>query len=258
MSALVDLTREAAAIHVDVPDVPALRRVAQRTWLGRMVNEHASGRVFDALAEQLRDAGAGEARVRTCAEFGEEERRHGVLCAAVAHALGADVRAPARVEHDLPRHEDAGSPVEAALRNVLSVSCLSETVAVAIISAEREEMPDGDVRRVLSRILADEIGHARFGWSFLAEVAPDLDERARRRLSRYLAVAFAHVEAHELTHLPDTGAPPAGAEALGVCSGREARGIFYETIEDIVIPRLEAHGLAAGRAWRERIAPRAA
>jgi hypothetical protein len=129
---------------------------------------------------------------------------------------------------------------------------MSETVAVTIITAERERMPDGDVKRVLSRILADEIGHARFGWSWLAEVAPTLDAAARARLGRYLEVAFAHVEAHELAHLPDTGAPPPGAEAVGVCSGREARELFYDTIEAVVVPQLDACGLPAARAWKER------
>jgi hypothetical protein len=251
-AAMLDLTREAAALRVDVPDLPHLRLAAQRTWIGRMVNEHASGRVFDALAGQLERAGAGAARVTACRGFAEEERTHGVLCAAVAQALGAEARSAARVEGELPAHDDAASPLEAALRNVLSVSCLSETIAVSIITAEREQMPDGPVRRILSRILADEIGHARFGWTWLAEVAADLDAPTRGRLARYLEVAFAHVEAHELAHLPDTGAPPSDAALVGVCSGREARSIFYETIADAVVPRLEQHGIAADRAWRRR------
>lgn len=249
---VLDLSREAAAIRIDVPDLPHLRHAAMRTWIGRMVNEHASGRVFDQLADGLVRAGAGAGRAAECRGFAAEERRHGVLCAAVAQALGARPRAIARVASDLPRHLDAGSEVEALTRNLLSVSCLSETVAVAIISAEREEMPDNDVRRVLSWILADEIGHARFGWGLVAEILPTLGADAKERLAAYLAVAFAHVEAHELAHLPNTGAPPPGAEAIGVCSGREARETFYATVDEVIIPRLEEHGLAARRAWNGR------
>ncbi len=248
---VLDLSREASAIHVDVPDLPELRLAAQRTWLGRMVNEHASGNVFDQLADALRRAGAGAERVDECRAFAHEERRHGVLCGAVAQALGARPRAIAR-ESNLPRHLDAGSELESLTRNLLSVSCLSETIAVAIISAEREEMPDNDVRRVLSQILADEIGHARFGWTLVAEILPDLGAAAKQRLAAYLTVAFAHVEAHELAHLPNTGAPPPGAEAVGVCSGREARATFYAAIEEVIIPRLEDHGLAARHAWETR------
>jgi len=251
----LDLVDAAAEIHVDVPDLPELRRVAQRTWIGRMVNEHASGRVFDQLADQIEVAGTDRERVAQCREFAAEERRHGALCAAVARALGAEPRAARRVEGDLPKHADAISPLEAAMRNVLSISCLSETVAVTIITAEREQMPDGDVKRILSQILADEIGHARFGWGWVGEALPTLGATEKAALSRYLSIAFAHVEAHELTHLPDTGAPPPGAEAVGVCSGREARSLFYETIEEVVVPRLSAFGLDAHRAWIER--PRA-
>jgi hypothetical protein len=248
----LDLAFEASQIRVDVPDLPELRRVAQRTWIGRMVNEHASGRVFDQLAEQLAIAGAGASRVKACREFAAEERHHGALCAAVACALGAEPRAVARASGLLPTHADAASQVEATLRNLLSISCMSETIAVTIITAEREQMPEGDAKRVLSKILADEIGHARFGWGFAAEAVPTLDDAAKARTSRYLEVAFAHVEQHELAHLPDTGAPPEGAEAVGVCSGREARALFYDTIEEVVVPRLEAMGLAAGRAWQRR------
>ena len=59
------------------------------------------------------------------------ERRHGVLCGAVVEALGGEARAEVPERAPFPDHGDV-SPREGALRNVLSVACLSETVAVSL------------------------------------------------------------------------------------------------------------------------------
>jgi hypothetical protein len=106
-----------------------------------------------------------------------------VLCGSVVEALGGEALATVAVPLALPTHDDV-PPLEAFLRNDLSVSCLSETIAVALIGAERHEMPEGALRDVLSSIWADEIGHARFGWRVAQELVPTLatDAKARRRI----------------------------------------------------------------------------
>lgn len=249
-SVVLDLSAAARRERPRLVSAPELRSVAIATWRGRMINEHASAAVFEQLAEQLADAGLAPSLVAECRAFAEEERTHGVLCGAVVEALGAEARAVVPASSMLPRH--AGVPaIEGALRNVLSICCLAETVAVAIIDAERLEMPEGELRELLTRIFSDEIGHARFGWRFLAAALPSLDAEARGRLDAYLAVAFAHLEHHELEHLTPAPAPPGGA-ALGLCDGRDARALFCETVEQVIVPTLEAHGLAAAHAWRAR------
>jgi len=252
---LLDLRSAAreAAPQVSAPE--AVRRRAVATWRTRMVNEHGSARVFEQLAGQLERSGFPAETVAQCAVFAEEERTHGVLCGAVVEAFGGSAVAPALAEADLPEHEDVG-PLEAVLRNVLSISCLSESVAVSLIGAERLRMPAGELRDLLTRIYADEIGHARFGWQLVQTHVPALDPAARTRLGDYLRVAFAHLEAHERTYLPlsdpRSGPLPEGAEAAGVCDGAEARELFYATVREVIVPRLEALGLPASRAWRDR------
>lgn len=249
---VLDLVAEARRLRPAVAAVdPALRLAVQRTWRGRMINEHGSAPVFDGLARQLRRAGAADALVADCLRFADEERTHGVLCGAVVEAFGGDARAEVDPTPPFPEHPDV-DPLEAVTRNVLSVGCLAETVAVAIISAERLEMPEGELRDLLSRILADEIGHARFGWRWLADVAPSLDAAARARLGAWLRVAFAHLERHELTHLPAGARFPPGAAAYGLCDGDDARALFYDTVREVIVPRLEAHGIAAEAAWKAR------
>ncbi len=248
----LDLVEQARKVRPRVAAIdPALRLAVQRTWRGRMVNEHGSAPVFEALGEQLRKAGASPERVAECARMAEEERTHGVLCGAVVEAFGGDARAEIAPPPPFPEHADV-PPLEAVTRNVLSVCCLAETVAVTIISAERLEMPEGELRDLLTRILADEIGHARFGWRWLAEVAPTFDEAARARLGTYLAVAFRRLEEHELDHLPVGARFPEGAAAYGLCNGRDARELFYDTVREVILPRLEEQGLPAAAAWASR------
>lgn len=248
---LLDLRDGARAAAPRVTASPAVRARAIATWRGRMINEHGSAQVFEQLAAQMARAGFSAEASGACAAFAEEERTHGVLCGAVVEAFGGAAVAPALAEATLPEHEDV-SRVEAVLRNVLSVSCLSESVAVALIGAERLRMPEGELRTLLTRIYADEVGHARFGWRLVTAEVPRLDADARARLGAYLAVAFAHLESHELAHLPITGPLPDGAETAGVCDGAEARELFYATVCDVLVPQLEALGLPAERAWRGR------
>jgi hypothetical protein len=217
-------------------DVPvAYRASAIATWRARMVNEYASSEVFEALGEQLGQA-YDPALAEACATFADEERRHGVLCGAVVEALGGEARASIPARAAFPRHPDA-PPRAAALRNLISVACLSETVAVSLIGAERLEMPEGPLRELLTRIYADEVGHARFGWRLLESVASDLDPDERVAIERYLPVAFEHLETHELLHLPNRHAPEGGA-AFGLCSGRDARLLLAETVSDVIRPGL--------------------
>lgn len=246
----LDLRPAARAAMPTLPPLPSLFAAAVPTWRARMVNEHESSAVFAALAAQLRDAGLASS-AQACEDFAREERRHGELCGAVVEALGGDARARARRHPALPTHPRVGRR-EAALRNVLSVCCLSETVAVALIAAERLEMPAGDLRDLLTQILADEVGHARFGWALLRDVAPTLDADVRARLGAYLSLAFAHLESHELAHLPREAAPPPEAAALGLCNGVDARALFVDTVREVIVPGLEALGLPASSAWSAR------
>jgi hypothetical protein len=242
--------RDAARSHMPrVPtDLPHLQQAAIGTWRGRMINEHSSARVFEGLALQFAAAGIDDV-VEEVKGFASEERRHGVLCGAVVEALGGEAFAEIPEGDVYPAHEDAASPLEAALRNMLSICCLSETVAVSLIGAERIEMPEGELRELLTGIYADEVGHSRFGWRTLQRLAPTLDQDLKDRLGDYLEVAFEHLVEHELAHLPVSSKPPPEGVALGLCSGPDARKLFFDTVTEVIVPGLEVHGIPAKRAW---------
>ena len=243
--------REAARTRRPVLGDPGpLADAVRATWRGRMVNEHGSSHVFEALARQMAAIGRDDDATE-CRRFADEEREHGALCGAVVEAAGGVADAWVPPPRVLPAHADT-TPVAAVVRNVLSVSCLSETVAVALIGAERLEMPESPLRTLLERIYADEVGHARFGWRYVAREVPLLSETERASVDAYLPVALAHVESHELAHLPTEASWPPEGRDFGLCSGNDARTLFYETVTEVILPQLEAHGLRAQRAWEER------
>ncbi len=250
--AALDLRLAARARGLRLEHVsPESRAPAIATWHGRMVNEHQSAPVFERLAKQLRAAGFEAAVADRFASFAAEERAHGVACGAVVEALGAEARADGLPIEALPEHPDV-SPREAALRNVLSVCCLSETVAVALIGAERLDMPHGSLRMLLTGLWADEIGHANEGWRLLRDALLGADADMIGRLGDYLRTAFAALETHELALLPAGARVPEGGAALGLCDGRRSRALFEATVDQVIVPGLERLGLPARAAWETR------
>lgn len=264
MSALLDLRDEAARDPLEIPglaDIPAeARAVALENWRGRMVSEHASARVFAAFLNKLIRAGAPRRHIVAASAMIEEELEHGRLCARVVTALGGEALAALpEALPEVPAHEDA-TPTEAVLRDAISIGCCSETVAVALVGAERAQAGAPSLREVLERILADEVGHARLGWKLVDELAPTLDAAARRRLGAYLVATFEHQLAF---HAPFLRWPSATdrAVSIGAPDGPENWRVFVETIEGVTLPGLERRGLPARRAWaiaRERTVSAAA
>lgn len=248
---VIDMRADAPQLQID--DLPVLsdedRVAAQTTWRGRMVNEYVSSRVFGVLVGQLIAAGVRPTRVAEAATAVADELRHARSCASVLRALGGEPVADLPTLPEVPAHPDAG-PLETALRNLLSVCCLSETVAVSLISAEFFELEGSTIGDVLKGILADEVRHSRLGWNLVAELMPQVDSAMRTRLNDYLRVALTHLRDHELSHLPPLRSPSSAAEQVGVCDGLAARALFQDTVRDVILPALRERGLSGDAAWK--------
>lgn len=245
----LDLTVEARARVPWIESPGELTPAVIATWRGRMINEHGSSYVFEQLAVQLAAIGLSD-EADEVERFAAEEREHGALCGAVVDAAGGEARATALPIRELPAHPDT-TPRAAALRNILSICCMSETIAVSLIGAERLEMPPGPLRELLTKIWSDEVGHARFGWRLLARIWPELTADEIDALARYLPCAFGALEDHELTNIPLNEWPDAGT-AYGLCGGADARTLFFETVDEVIVPQLAALGLPAAQAWDHR------
>lgn len=250
---ILDLRARALSPEGPVPELVRLpdgeRTLVVSTWRQRMLNEHLSARVFEALEHQARAVGLDGEPLEMLGGFPEEERTHARRCAGLLASWGVDAVVEHSVPPSVPEHAETG-PRAAFLRNLLSVCCLSETVAVAQITAERERLEPGGIRATLTTILSDEIGHARLGWRIL-EREELLGDEERRDLNAYLPTAFAALEAHQLEHVSPLPAPGEAAR-FGACDGVQTRELFYDTVEHVIVPRLEHHGLNAKAAWTER------
>ncbi|MEO1272496.1 MAG: hypothetical protein AAFX99_30745 [Myxococcota bacterium] len=102
---------------------------------------------------------------------------------------------------------------------------------------------------------SDEVLHARLGW-LSSNSYPHLPQEARDRTQAFLAPALLHLERCMLGAMPPEPPLPspvrAHAHALGYTTSTEGRSLFYDTVEQIILPRLDALGFDASRSWSNR------
>jgi hypothetical protein len=267
----------------DRADYPAaLRREAALQWAGRARAEHGSVHQFSALTHALCEARVGHELLGALARLLTDEVRHVDLCARMALACDpeAGAREPALLRFPIPKapwphapRVDRSASGEAARAQqqallgwcahaILVACCLGETLSRPMLEAIDVVATEPVARAVARQILRDEHLHAAFGWDALALLWPILDGAQRGALHHGLREAFAGfqqttacgipVEALAGSTLeiapPDASSPP----NLGTLDDHQYAMIFYTTIEQEIIPGLEAIGVDAGRAWAER------
>jgi len=233
---------------------PRAVATARDAWTQRMALEHRSTAVFGALSLQLIEANASLDAKLVMLRMAQDELRHTETCAEVVRALGGEPACTTDVTvAPLATHQ--GCPVEErALRNVVYTTCLSEMVAIARLVDEMDSTRDAFLRDATRRLLADEVLHGQFGFHYLESWRGWLEERPEvmRSLERYLQHAFAVIEG---VLAPETTREHRLSEdelALGLSPHERGRTIFFETMEQAIVPGLERFGLDASRAWRER------
>lgn len=232
------------------------QQLARLNWLARMRQEHDSAAVFAGMLPQLVEAQCSLEMKAVVLRSAIDELRHAALCGQVARLLGGEPVVEADLmPRALPVHEGC-SPRERIVRNVVFVSCISETVAVAVLSDEREHVREPHITRVLTQLAGDETLHARIGWIFLREQWPLLESDERERMHTYLAAALGYYErrvAEVASPRPIEPGLLEEARALGFAYGAEVRELVRETLESVVVPQLAACGPDARRAWSGRV-----
>lgn len=242
----------APAFTADAYDPAAVRAVAHG-WRKRMANEYESTTVFSAVAGQLVDAEAPLDATAVMLRMAQDELRHTELCAQVAEAMGV----PARVNRDVAQARIAShtnvSRREAALRNVLFTTCISEMFSVAYLTASLERCEDPFLRFATRQLLADEVLHGRFGFAYLEAErhALEEDEMTRRSLEGYLRFVFAYAE-QDFTGRRGFPRTTPAEEKLGAVSDEEVGDLYRATMAHAVVPAFEACGLRASEAFERR------
>lgn len=228
---------------------------ARSLWLDRMVNEYTSTTVFSQLAAQLVEANATLDTTAVALRMAQDELRHAEICGQVVRAMGGNARRM-RDTAVAPIARHAGcSDEERALRNVIFTTCVSEMNSVSYFVAVLEHLEDPFLRDVTRRLLADEVLHGRFGFTYLEAWDAWLDAHPGVRLSigKYLRYAFAFVEAeYARDECREVGRLTHDDIALGVVEPGFAAETFRRTMIEAVVPGLERFGIPAEDAWRRR------
>jgi hypothetical protein len=212
--------------------------------------EHHAHRRFQRLSEELARIDPGSPLVGVLAEASAEEATHARLCGERAVALGsAPVAAPGATPSIGP---SSLAPRDRLLYELVAACCVAETESMTTLTLLLSKMSRGPFRDAVHIITKDEVQHAQVGWGHLAR------EVARRPLS-FLAdhlVGMFDVPAVRELFKPATELAAVSDElwALGVVPHPKKREVFFEAIDQLVLPGLaQAHiDTAQLRAWLSR------
>lgn len=249
---------------------PSLRRAAAIQWAGRARAEHGSVHQFTIVAHTLCNATTELPVLGALARLITDEVRHAELCAEMAHACWPEGRAsepavfrwvaPTAPWPNPPALTDDPEPLLAwAAEAILISCCIGETLSRPMLEAIAVVATDPLAEAVAAQILRDEHLHAAFGWETLGVLLPRLSASSRAHLSERMTDAFAAVE--RTTACGISIETVAGTELeirrgdapnLGTLTDEQYAMIFFGTMEAQVLPSLQALGLDAHAAWRQR------
>jgi hypothetical protein len=217
-----------------MPMTPAER--AARVWRRREQVEREAAQLFDHLAHELALAGYGDLANRA-RRAGADEVRHAGQCRALIEALAGPGALPA----ERPRRLSLG-PYELRSRDrllyaALALGCVTESLSCALLLELRESATHPLVATTVRDILADEIEHARIGWTLLAEEAKRRDVSW---LTGYVpAIAAAAVADDVRPFVADD------TSGLGVLSRDRVQSLVAETWSSVIQPGLAQFGIVA-------------
>jgi rubrerythrin len=173
------------------PRPPVATRDRIAAWLAATAHDEAASVIsFDLLAEELREHGAPAELIERCRRAAADEVRHARVMARLAHRRG---HAPARPSFEPARTRDL---VALAIENAVE-GCVRETWAALEAAHQARHAGDHGLRRAMTRIAADEAGHAELAHDLDAWLASRLDAAARNRVAEARAQAIARLE-HEV------------------------------------------------------------
>jgi hypothetical protein len=226
---------------------PTPSAAVRSEWLRRVEAEYRSAAVTQHLTLWLIQIGASPDLVRAGLRIVRDEMTHAAMShRAFVGAGGQGGPRLARESLELPR--TAGAPLEDDVARVcLDVFCLGETVAVRLFKELRAACDVPVARRVLDRVLRDEVRHRDFGWALLGWLLDSPHgERLRGLVTRELAASLERVRAMYA---------PAGAEAHTALSRADARwglmaaakygAVLRATFERDYVPRFARLGIDA-------------
>jgi len=239
---------------IDRLDLDA-RRTLGTIWEARVRSELEVSAQFSAIRTGFAGHapnGALDALLETAVT---DEARHARLCSRVAHRYGGVLARTDVAVGPLVRFGSANEKVSLLLHLVL-LSCISEVSSTFYLRSAMKLCSGKLASAVLRELLADDIEHARIGWTYLA--SGNVDPEAKRHVSSALPTLFRlshavweNVSDHREPWFADHG-----------CPGRAlSRTSFELALPEVILPGMAAVGVDPGpgeRWFSENVAARRA
>lgn len=238
-----------AVVGVTAPrDLDArARSVVAGVWAFRARSEREAATRFERLAAQLEAAHAAPVVVAMARRAAGDEVRHVEICAELAARYGH----PGGPADPLPAHEIGPRSLaarERLLYEVVAFCAVTESINSALMTVSFAQATDPAVRSAVREILRDEVNHARLGW---AHLSAERAQGAGAHLAASLPAMLAGTVREELFAPGDGAAIDPRLAGHGELPLAVRAEVFVRTLESVVFPGLEAHGVsaAAGRRW---------
>ncbi len=218
-------------------------------WLRRVEAEYGSASITQHLTLWLMQIGASPDLIRAGLRIAWDEMVHARLSHRAYVAAGG-TKAPEIVRERLGLVPTPGEPLEHdVVRVATGVFCLGETVAVPLFKELRAHCTVRPARRVLDRVLRDEVRHRDFGWALLGWLfeQPNGDELRRVAVSG-LPTAFDRLRK---AYSGDVSSVTEAERAWGLMPPSEYAAVVDRTLERDWIPRFGNVGIDARAAWSE-------
>lgn len=246
----VPAPREATSTAKKRVKIAASDRV-RGEWLRRVEAEYRSAAITQHLTLWLIQSGASPDLIKLGMRIAGDEIAHADLShRCYAAAGGSDMPQIGRDTLQLRRHEH--DPLELDVTRVcVDVFCIGETVAVPLFSQLRKGCTVPAARRVLDRVLRDEVRHRDFGWTLLGwllehPMAPAIREVIERELPSWfvrIRSVYAPPGAEAKTTLGEND------RAWGLMAPAKYGDVLRRTLERDWVPRFAKVGFDAKRAW---------
>ncbi|MEO7331818.1 MAG: ferritin-like domain-containing protein, partial [Minicystis sp.] len=217
---------------------PTLRQGLGELWRARMISEHRSVGIFALYALDLLGAGAPAEALSLACRAALDEVRHAELFARLAALYTGEPETPPPGIPAMPDDPRVSMRFQVA-REALHLCVCAETYSAVTLVELHHRATDPAVHAALGVVIADELHHARMGWSLLALLLaePDTDDLRASLQAEIVPMldGFARDMFGDPTQiLPPslTGADRALAEAHGYLSQRDEYTLFRATIDE--------------------------
>jgi hypothetical protein len=193
-------------------------------------------------------AGAPEALVEVAARASQDETRHASRCEDVLRMRQAPVPSPeTRLLQYAPLEL---TPEQRLTYEVVAQSCVSETESMATLVTLLDAARDESLKGIIHELARDEVQHARLGWGYLAWARSRMDISFLGTLLPGMAAGSA---GPDLFRPPPPGTDEPSLLHWGVVPHSERQRIYLETLDSVVIPGMNEHGVdtALLQAWMD-------